>query len=36
LIELANPLVIVGLASFVATYCVAFFLPLVKVIQGVM
>jgi type II secretory pathway component PulF len=35
LIELVNPLVIIGLASFVATYCIAFFLPLVNIIQGV-
>jgi type II secretory pathway component PulF len=36
LIELVNPLVIIGLGVFVAMYCVAFFLPLVQVIRGVL
>jgi len=36
LIELASPLMVIGLGAFVAVYCLAFFLPLVKVIQGVL
>ncbi len=34
LIELVNPLVVLGLGAFVAVYCVAFFLPLIQIVNS--